>query len=205
MMLRPLNASPLGPDGIRRRMEEIERRIQDKLGPAANPDGTTEPSSPLMGSIGASGPEGFAPFNPLASGAQLSPSPNGERFAPLIRQAAEGAGIDPALFDALIASESAYDPSARSRAGALGLSQLMPETAASLGVGNPFDPEQNLRGGAKYLAQMMQRFGGDPQLALAAYNAGPGAVEKFGGVPPYAETQGYVRKVMGLFEARRQP
>ncbi|HVL39761.1 MAG TPA: lytic transglycosylase domain-containing protein, partial [Fimbriimonadaceae bacterium] len=107
------------------------------------------------------------------------------------------------LLDALVAEESAYDPNARSRAGAMGLSQLMPGTARELGVADPFDPAQNLRGGAKYLAQMLQRFG-DLRLALAAYNAGPGAVEKAGlAVPPYRETQEYVERVMKSYQEKR--
>lgn len=194
----------LGPAGIQRRIAEIERRIEEKTGIPANPDAAPDAfPSPLAGPIAENG--GYAPFNPFAPGLSLEGTPNAERFGPLARQAAQEAGIDPALFEALVASESAYDPNARSRAGALGLSQLMPDTAAALGVANPFDPAQNLRGGAQYLSQMLQRFNGDVRLALAAYNAGPSAVEKFGGIPPYRETERYVRNVMGLFEARRQP
>ncbi|MCW2996291.1 MAG: lytic transglycosylase protein [Conexibacter sp.] len=104
-------------------------------------------------------------------------------------------GIDPALLKGLIRQESNFDASAQSGAGAQGLTQLMPGTASSLGV-DPSDPAQAIDGGAKYLKQQLDRFGGDPSKALAAYNAGPGAVAKYGGVPPYAETQGYVQKVL---------
>ncbi|MBL1153191.1 MAG: lytic transglycosylase domain-containing protein, partial [Armatimonadetes bacterium] len=107
------------------------------------------------------------------------------------------------LLDSLVAAESGYDPAARSRAGALGLTQLMPSTATALGVAQPFDPEQNLSGGAKYLSQMLQKFG-SLEKALAAYNAGPGAVERHGGIPPYAETQAYVRRVMSLYNAKKE-
>jgi soluble lytic murein transglycosylase-like protein len=86
----------------------------------------------------------------------------------------------------------------------MGLAQLMPGTARALGVSDPYNPEQNLRAGAKYLAQMMSRFGGDPQLALAAYNAGPGAVERFGGIPPFKETQNYVKRIMSRYESVKQ-
>lgn len=109
--------------------------------------------------------------------------------------AASAQGIDPALIDAIIQTESGFNPSATSRAGARGLMQLMPQTAAALGVADPYDPAQNVRAGTRYLRSLLERFG-DTTLALAAYNAGPAAVEHFGGVPPYAQTQAYVRAVM---------
>jgi soluble lytic murein transglycosylase-like protein len=113
-----------------------------------------------------------------------------------ITAAATKYGIDPALLKGLIRQESNFNASAQSGAGAQGLTQLMPGTASSLGV-DPSDPAQAIEGGAKYLKQQLDRFGGDPSKALAAYNAGPGAVAKYGGVPPYAETQNYVQKVLG--------
>jgi soluble lytic murein transglycosylase-like protein len=113
-----------------------------------------------------------------------------------ITAAAAKYGIDPALLKGLIRQESNFDATARSGAGAQGLTQLMPATAASLGV-DPSDPAQAIDGGARYLKQQLDRFGGDPSKALAAYNAGPGAVAKYGGVPPYAETQSYVQNVLG--------
>jgi soluble lytic murein transglycosylase-like protein len=119
-------------------------------------------------------------------------------FAAEITAAAARNGVDPALLTGLIRAESNFDPSATSPAGAQGLTQLMPGTAASLGVTNPLDPAQSIDGGARYLRQQLDRFGGDASKALAAYNAGPGAVERFGGVPPYAETQAYVRKVLSF-------
>jgi soluble lytic murein transglycosylase-like protein len=114
-----------------------------------------------------------------------------------ITAAAAKYGIDPALLKGLIRQESNFDPTARSGVGAQGLTQLMPGTASSLGVTDPTDPAQAIDGGAKYLSQQLTRFGGDASKALAAYNAGPGAVQKYGGVPPYAETQNYVQKVLG--------
>lgn len=114
-----------------------------------------------------------------------------------ITAAATKYGIDPALLKGLIRQESNFDPNAKSGAGAQGLTQLMPGTAAGLGVTDATDPAQAIDGGAKYLKQQLDRFGGDASKALAAYNAGPGAVAKYGGIPPYAETQNYVTKVLG--------
>jgi soluble lytic murein transglycosylase-like protein len=116
-------------------------------------------------------------------------------FGAEITAAAKKHGIDPALLAGLVKQESGFDPNAGSPAGARGLTQLMPGTAAGLGVTNVLDPLQSLDGGAKYLRQQLDAFGGDVTRALAAYNAGPGAVQRYGGVPPYAETQNYVRIV----------
>jgi hypothetical protein len=104
-------------------------------------------------------------------------------------------GLQPEVIKAVALVESGLDPQAVSPKGAVGLMQLMPETAAMLGVDDPLDPEQSLSGGARYLRMLLDRFGGDLTLALAAYNAGPGAVERHGGVPGYTETRSYVRKV----------
>ena len=100
------------------------------------------------------------------------------------------------MFLALIKWESSWNPNSTSSVGAKGLTQLMPETARELGVSDPYDPAQNLRAGAKYLKAQLDRFN-SVELALAAYNAGPGAVKRYGGVPPFAETQTYVKRIMG--------
>jgi soluble lytic murein transglycosylase-like protein len=113
----------------------------------------------------------------------------------LARQAAAAEGIPEDLFLNLVQAESAFNPGATSKAGAYGYAQLMPGTAKQLGV-DINDPVQNLRGGARYLKENYEKFG-DWSLALAAYNAGPGAVEKHGGIPPYKETQAYVKKILG--------
>jgi len=116
-------------------------------------------------------------------------------------KAAEAYGVPVNLLRAVAKAESGFDPDAVSSAGAQGVMQLMPGTARGLGVSDPFDAEQNIMGGAKYLSQLLRQFNGDTTLAVAAYNAGPGSVTKYGGVPPYAETQNYVQKVLGLTQA----
>jgi len=103
--------------------------------------------------------------------------------------------LDPNLVFGIIRAESNFDPRAKSHAGALGLMQLMPGTAAEMAVTDPYDPEQNVAGGTQYLARLMELFHDNVELSLAAYNAGPGAVKKHGGIPPYQETRDYVRKV----------
>jgi len=118
------------------------------------------------------------------------------RFDRLIRHHATQLGVRQELVRAVVQVESGFDPVARSRAGAMGLMQLMPDTARDLGVDDPFDPNQNLRGGVTYLRQLLDRYGGDEELALAAYNAGPGSVGRFGNqVPPFPETLSYVARV----------
>jgi soluble lytic murein transglycosylase-like protein len=124
-------------------------------------------------------------------------APGATPYAAEISAAAARNGVDPNVLTGLIRAESNFDPNAGSPAGAQGLTQLMPGTAAGLGVSNPLDPVQSIEGGARYLRQQLDHFGGDVTKALAAYNAGPGAVERFGGVPPYEETQNYVRRVLG--------
>ncbi|HET9031672.1 MAG TPA: lytic transglycosylase domain-containing protein [Dokdonella sp.] len=129
---------------------------------------------------------------------------NTEAYKDEVNLAAADYGVDAALLRAVIHAESAFNPMAISSKGAQGLMQLMPGTASDLGVTDAFDVSQNIRGGAKYLAEMLKNFNGDQGLAAAAYNAGPGAVRKYSAVPPYAETQIYVERVKTLYERYRK-
>jgi soluble lytic murein transglycosylase-like protein len=168
------------------RIEQIETLIGSLAGTShapAQPAGATSFAQTLATAT-----------TPAVAGA---PGDGSTPFGAEIDAAAARHGIDPALLRGLVRQESGFDPRAHSAAGAMGLTQLMPATAASLGVTDPYDPVQSLDGGARYLRQMLDRFGGDPAKALAAYNAGPGAVARFGGVPPYQETQNYVRNILG--------
>ena len=114
----------------------------------------------------------------------------------LVRQASAKYGVNERLVHAVVRAESDYNPQAVSHAGAMGLMQLMPENCRDYGVGDPFDPAQNIDGGVRHLKDMLDQFG-RLDLALAGYNAGPGAVRRHGGIPPYRETQAYVTKIMG--------
>ena len=118
----------------------------------------------------------------------------------LIDKYAEKNGLDSDFVKAVVKQESGFNPNATSKCGAMGLMQLMPATAEGLGVTNAYDAEQNIMGGTKYLKGLMDRFDNNKSLALAAYNAGPNAVKKYGGIPPYMETQNYVKNVLSSYD-----
>ncbi|MEA2426802.1 MAG: hypothetical protein QOF37_430 [Thermoleophilaceae bacterium] len=182
------------------RITQIEQLIGEATGTqaAAQSASSTSFASQLQ--------QASAAGSPLATQGLQAPSLGGPvdgQFSDLINSAAGKYGLDPALLKGLIKQESGFNPNAKSPAGAAGLCQLMPGTAASLGCTNPLDPAQAIDAGAKYLSQQLKAFGGDPRKALAAYNAGPGAVQRYGGVPPYAETQNYVRSVMAFADQYR--
>jgi soluble lytic murein transglycosylase-like protein len=164
------------------------------------------PAVPFSAALAqALGPADPAAGDPSAANANApAPVPPAQIDA-LVQQNAQIWQVDPALIKSVIANESSFDANATSNVGAQGLMQLMPETAAALGVRNPYDPAQNVAGGTRYLRQMLDRFNGDTRLAVAAYNAGPGAVEKYGDVPPYTETRNYVQNVLGSLDRYRAP
>jgi transglycosylase-like protein with SLT domain len=122
----------------------------------------------------------------------------GTPYAEIIEAASEAQGVNPMLVRAVIQVESKFRPTARSRKGAMGLMQLMPSTAREYNVRNPFEPKANIEAGIKHLKMLIDRFGSSIELGLAAYNAGPGAVEKFNGIPPYRETRDYVTRILSL-------
>ena len=188
------------------RVEQLQQLFSAATAPGGN--GGQDFASQLTAATAAA-----TPAEPVAPAAQTgatmalsgatSALPPGVPYGAEITAAARKHGIDPALLAGLVRQESNFDPTAGSPAGARGLTQLMPGTAASLGVTDVTDPVQALDGGARYLKQQLDAFGGDVTKALAAYNAGPGAVQRFGGVPPYAETQSYVQKVQAFAAAYR--
>lgn len=129
----------------------------------------------------------------------LKPTQSRAEIENLIEKYAQKNNLDKDFVKAVIKQESGFNAKATSHCGAMGLMQLMPQTAMSLGVENAYDVEQNIMGGTKYLSNLLNQYNGDKTLALAAYNAGPGAVKRYGGIPPYQETQNYVKKVIANY------
>ncbi|MGE0040176.1 MAG: lytic transglycosylase domain-containing protein [Vicinamibacterales bacterium] len=150
-----------------------------------------QPGSAGVATFDVPGSRGVRATRPLAAGGGT------HEFDRLIERHAADQGVPADLVRAVIQVESGFDPRAVSPKGAVGLMQLMPGTARELGVQDPFHPDQNIKGGVTYLRRLLDRYQDDVELALAAYNAGPGSVERYAGVPPYRETRDYVRKVTG--------
>ena len=194
-------------EAVMSRVSQLQAMLGSAPAPAAAPSTTF--STALANATG-TGNSSFAAQAAGSTAAAVATTatgtsalPAGTPYASEITAAAQANGLDPALLAGLIKQESGFNPTAGSPAGARGLAQLMPATAAGLGVTDVLDPVQSINGGAKYLKQQLDTFGGDVAKALAAYNAGPGAVQRFGGIPPYAETQNYVRIVQANAAAYR--
>jgi soluble lytic murein transglycosylase-like protein len=145
----------------------------------------------LLGLLYGCSGAGYLPYAPNA----LAPAD----IQALVNTASARNGVSPSLINAVVMAESAGDPSAISTAGAQGLMQLMPGTSADCGLSNPFDPQQNVDCGSRYLHALLERYNNNIELAVAAYNAGPGAVDQYHGVPPYAETRAYVSRVLTAY------
>lgn len=179
------------------RIQEIESRFASERPSgvvSVAPHAATVPDPPKTDKVQAFFPEYLIEAAKEAAKPASEPKTD---FDGLIERVAAKHGVDPSLVKAVVKAESGFNPNAVSPTGAQGLMQLMPSTARALGVGDAFDPEQNVEGGVKYLRQQIDRFG-DVRLALAAYNAGPGAVARYHGVPPYRETRNYVNRVLSL-------
>ncbi len=178
-------------DQVLNRISLIQQRFGQEASSISNmPQGNAGTSFPAALSVAQQAAVSDA--NPVAA--------NSSDIIKMIQLAAKNHGVDPKLAQAVARAESDYSPNAVSSAGAVGVMQLMPETAQSLGVSNIRDPRENIDGGVQYLKQLLTTFQGDVSEAVAAYNAGPQAVKNYQGVPPYAETQTYVAKVLSYYQ-----
>ena len=186
-------------DAVMAHIQEIEARLNAFVNPAPPPPAP----APTGGSA-------VRPFNVIAAEANgrvglrsLGAGPFAPDIEALVNKYSAQNGLSPVLVRALIQQESGGNPRARSVVGAQGLMQLMPETAQGYGVRDAFDPEQNIAAGTRHLAGLLREFNGDVSLALAAYNAGSAAVRKYNGIPPYDETQQYVRRIQAMLGPAR--
>ena len=170
--------------------------VQQILGFTPQPDAPVDTSPVADTFTSSSSSANTTAANATSSGSVSSP----ENLEEYFKEASETYGVDINLLKAIARQESNFNPSATSSAGAMGVMQLMPSTAKGLGVTNAYDAQENIMGGAKLMAQNLKKYNGDVSLALAAYNAGSGNVDKYGGIPPFKETQNYVKKVLGYYQ-----
>lgn len=176
-------------------LQEVLARVQELTPQAPAAAVAPAPAAAVSGSTD------FSDVLDVANGAGATA--NGSvpaSYTAAIDAAGQRYGVDPDLLQSVIQQESGFNPYATSAAGAQGLMQLMPSTASSLGVTDPYDPYQSIDAGARYLSSKLNEYGGNTSLALAAYNAGSGAVARYGGIPPYPETQNYVQSVLGHYQ-----
>lgn len=208
-------------ESINARIAEIQSRIGALTMQSEAPPAVFGPTAPTIAGL-TQVPGAVEPFNialaraqggaflrptPIAAGTAVTGGPSGEKFSPfiegLINKYSSLNNLDPKLVRSVITAESDGDVTCRSAKGAMGLMQLMPDEVTAYGIKNPFDPDENIKGGTRQLAEKLKLFNGDLPLALAAYNAGTGAVRKYNGIPPFQETQGYVKKIMAMAGLQR--
>lgn len=168
--------------------------ILQQLSQAAFPDERISVQNTLPETVGLSSP----PLASLPKRVEASTSAPAE-VDQIIKEVSAKYHVEPSLIRSIVQHESGFNPLSKSAAGAMGLMQLMPATARGLGVNNPYNAQENIEGGVKYIKQLLDQYRGDEKMALAAYNAGPGNVAKYGGIPPFSETQNYVEKVMNTY------
>jgi soluble lytic murein transglycosylase-like protein len=184
--------------GVDRRQGHRRRRVRTAVLAAAMS------SAPLARPVVALLPTGKAVKPTVDVSAEYFVVPASEAYNDIVEEAAKAYDMDPNLIHAVMQAESAFHPYAVSRAGAEGLMQLMPELSEEYGVNNAFDPRENIMGGTRYLKRLLDYHNGNIDLALASYNAGPGNVERYGGVPPFRETRNYVKTIKQILAARKK-